>query len=448
MELTQGSTHPEAHRRRSPSSASCPGRHYAQGFITMVLRCPRFAGDPVLEACLAGTHRMFRPEQGLAVKRVQAALIALGRPVGPAGDDGFFGPDTGAAVSAYKDAKGLSPDDPVVGKGTMGALDDDLFVDPPTLDPAFKEFSPFVVDRRLEPFAGLELAVLIDTPLNSWRHMLGRFTLDALNSSTLLGIVAMSRSLDLRDRFLAAAAPTQPNGTSAADFFDDALITDDAVGRTVTFQARDGTRQAFVLIKDDVILGRQFIVRTTTGGRARVSLQGVLVHELTHVRNRSAEVRLLQTPDTDGGTYVDTALAQARSATGRPTAQVLDSFVGEICARHVHWIVVQEAAGNPFAPRFLPPGKLAEAVRFYAQEVTGLFDSNGYLTGIVNQGRATLLQQLSLWLQRCREFSLTDDPDESARTDTLFADTADACARGTVDTQADGLFPLPADFTE
>ena len=99
----------------------------------MPLRGPRFAGDPVLEECFAGRHRMLEPEQGLPVKRVQAALLELGRPVGTAGADGIFGRDTGQAVVAYKQSKGLVPDDPVVGPGTVAALDDDLFVDPPSL---------------------------------------------------------------------------------------------------------------------------------------------------------------------------------------------------------------------------------------------------------------------------------------------------------------------------
>ena len=60
----------------------------------MPLRSPRFAGDPVLEACLAGQHRMLQDESGLAVMRVQAALLDLGRSVGSAGADGIFGPDT------------------------------------------------------------------------------------------------------------------------------------------------------------------------------------------------------------------------------------------------------------------------------------------------------------------------------------------------------------------
>jgi hypothetical protein len=75
----------------------------------MSLRGPRFSGDPILEQCFNGAHRMFAPETGIAVMRVQSALVELGLPVGPRGTDGIFGDDTGAAVTAYKTRKGLMP---------------------------------------------------------------------------------------------------------------------------------------------------------------------------------------------------------------------------------------------------------------------------------------------------------------------------------------------------
>ena len=53
------------------------------------LRSPRFAGLEVLEACLAGGHRILRPETGVAVQRVQQALIDLGFAI-PSGATGNF----------------------------------------------------------------------------------------------------------------------------------------------------------------------------------------------------------------------------------------------------------------------------------------------------------------------------------------------------------------------
>ena len=89
----------------------------------MPLTNPRFAGDPVLEACLAGEHRMMAPETGPAVAKVQQALIDLGFPLPVHGADSTFSEETGAAVTAYKIDRQIFPNDPVVGPKTMARLD-------------------------------------------------------------------------------------------------------------------------------------------------------------------------------------------------------------------------------------------------------------------------------------------------------------------------------------
>lgn len=417
------------------------------------LRGPRFSGDPVLEECLAGRHRMLASEDGLPVKRVQAALIELDFPVGPRGTDGVFGGDTGAAVTRYKTHKGLVPNDPVVGPGTSKALDDDLFVDPPTLDPAFAEFSAFVVAHRLEPFAALELRAMIGAPLDSWRHMIGRFALVSLSSARLLGIVAQSRAVGLRDAFLAAADPTQLGGVTADELFDDAIIGGDALASTVTFQA-GGEPRSFVVIRDDVILGRAVVVRSTDGTRAPATLQGVLVHELTHVRNRANSQALVATSDDDIDVYADTALARARSAASGRTSDVLDSFVAEMVARHVHWIIQKEEAGTPgnLAILALQADQLVGAVTFYFVEVGAIYDSNGYGAAISAQGDAVRLRQLELWLRICARQSFSDDPAQDEQSTLVFEAAAQHCADLIANPSFelpvdDGLVPLPADFS-
>jgi hypothetical protein len=395
---------------------------------------------------------MMAPEKGVPVKRVQAALIELGRSVGPAGADGIFGKDTGTAVSAYKAAKGLSPTDPVVGAGTSKALDDDLFFNPPTLDPAFAEFSPLVMDHRVEPFVALELAALVGAPLNSWRHMLGRFALDALNSGELLGIVIRSRAIQLRDRYLQVADAVQPSGETAEVLFDDGIVAADDVARTITFHA-GGSPRSFILIGDDVVLGRAFITRIANGTRAPVTLLGTIVHELTHARNVAGSLALRQTADTDVNAYADTALAQARSAAQGPTANVLQAFVAEMVARHVHWIVLQELAGTPggLALSSLPSEELAAAVLFYFVEFPLVFDSNGYGAGINAQGDAVRFRQLELWLNLCAAQSFSDDAAADQQATQLFLDAAGFCADQIANPvlefpEENGLFPLPADF--
>ncbi len=92
------------------------------------LRSLRFAGDPILEACLAGNHRMREPEESDAVGKVQQALLDLGYSLPVHGADGRFGSETGAAVVAFKRDHDLHPTDPVVGPGTTRALDE-MFAD-------------------------------------------------------------------------------------------------------------------------------------------------------------------------------------------------------------------------------------------------------------------------------------------------------------------------------
>jgi hypothetical protein len=408
--------------------------------------------DPVLEECFAGRHRMMAPEDGLPVKRVQSALIELGRSVGPAGDDGVFGDDTGTAVTAYKTDKGLSPNDPVVGPGTSKALDDDLFVDPPELDPAFGEFAPFVVKHLLEPFVARELIAMLRAPLDSWRHMMATFTLNSLNSGLLLGIVAQSRGIDLREPFLAVANPTQPNGDTADFQFDQDIIPEPrAHGVTVTFRAGNDDR-AFMLIADQVILGRAHIFRRS-GGQAPSTLIGTLMHELMHVRNLTASALLDQTPDSDADSFADTQLAAMRSADGgAPTAVGMRGYVEEFVARHLEWIVLQELAGTPgtIAIRGLQPDQLAAAANFYFVEVPDTYDVNDYGKLLTAEGDDFRFRQIALWLRKCASFSFSDDPDADNQATLLFNAAADLIAARNDDSpplpDPNGVFPLPADF--
>jgi hypothetical protein len=417
----------------------------------MPLKGPRFAGDPVLEACFDGKHRMHAPEEGLAVKRVQAALIELGHSVGPAGEDGIFGSETGNAVIAYKTLMGLDPPDAVVGAGTAKALDDDLFFEPPELDPKFAEFSPFVVARRLEPFVALELAAHMLAPFGTWRRMLALFALAGLSSGRLLGIVAASRLEDLRAPYLGTAAAVQAGGLSAEDHFNQQTAPPRALGQTISFTAATGDLRSLILIRDDVILGRAVTIFAATGERAPESVRSVLSHELTHARNAAAAQALESTLDSDTAAYADTALAQAQTAAAGPTALVFSSFVDEICARHVEWNVAKEAEGNTGAIPALRPDQLAQAAILYFVREGFLFQDNGYIAGINAQGDASRLPQLDLWLRRCATFSFTDDPGEEARTQLLFVGAAFACgdqvAHPLVEIpEALGLWPLPQDF--
>lgn len=88
----------------------------------MALKSSRFAGEPTLEACLAGRATLRMGAKGEPVKRIQRALADLGFPLPLSGVDGIFGPETQRAVIAFQ-KKRTKLVDGVVGKETMGALD-------------------------------------------------------------------------------------------------------------------------------------------------------------------------------------------------------------------------------------------------------------------------------------------------------------------------------------
>jgi hypothetical protein len=82
-----------------------------------------FANNADLELIAAGGRRMFAPEVSNSVALVQIALVAIGFPLKAAGIDDSFGQETGVAVVNFKTDRGLFPNDPVVGPGTIRRLD-------------------------------------------------------------------------------------------------------------------------------------------------------------------------------------------------------------------------------------------------------------------------------------------------------------------------------------
>ena len=103
-------------------------------------------------------------------------------------------------------------------------------------------------------------------------------------SGQMLGITANSRAIDLREPFLAAADPVQ-DGNPVDQFIDDAIIAERAHGVTVEFTV-NGEPRSFILINDEVILGRAATSLAGSALRAPETLLGTVVHEFTHARNR------------------------------------------------------------------------------------------------------------------------------------------------------------------
>ena len=406
----------------------------------MAMRSARLSGDSVLNKCHAGTHRMLDPEQNLSVMRVQEGLKTLGFFGGRL--DGFFGPVTGAAVTDFKEKHGLAPTDPVVGPGTSGTLDDELFFDPPSLDPAFGEVAGFVARHVVEPFMGFTLAPLIDAPLNSQRRDVGSFMLSALNSGFLLGIVAASRASDLLgdDRI-----PPDVKAALAA--------LGPAAGQARPFVGTDGREHEIVVIDDLTVRGQRVLVHHPTGRKHRVDLLEVLCHELTHVRNGGLNLEFTPMFDTD--TFLDSALAQRRAdETGHHTARVFNQFVSEMNARHTSWIIQRERAGDPFALRFLQPAQITEAAHFYFAETDPvfMFDDNGYMLALRDRGPAAIFPQIAMWLRRAATMTFSGNPELQQLSTQVFRDAADfadsiALNPGLPRPVGDGLFPLLKDMT-
>jgi peptidoglycan hydrolase-like protein with peptidoglycan-binding domain len=101
-----------------------------QAAPSMALTSRRFAGIPELEACAVDdSAHLLLGSLGPHVALVQQALIDLGEQI-ESGASGDYGPDTEAAVTAYKTERQLlnfaGQIDPIVGKKTMAALDAEI----------------------------------------------------------------------------------------------------------------------------------------------------------------------------------------------------------------------------------------------------------------------------------------------------------------------------------
>jgi len=96
----------------------------------MALISRRFAGIPELEACAVDdSAHLLSGSQGPHVALVQQALIDLGEQI-ESGATGNYGPDTEAAVTAYKTERQIlnfaGQIDPIVGRKTIAALDTEI----------------------------------------------------------------------------------------------------------------------------------------------------------------------------------------------------------------------------------------------------------------------------------------------------------------------------------
>ena len=107
-----------------PTTTAC------QAAPSVALVSRRFAGVPELEACAVDdAAHLLSGSRGPHVGLVQRALIDLGEEI-ESGASGSYGPDTEAAVTAYKTERQIlnfaGQIDPIVGKKTIATLDAEI----------------------------------------------------------------------------------------------------------------------------------------------------------------------------------------------------------------------------------------------------------------------------------------------------------------------------------
>ena len=393
----------------------------------MPLRSARLTGDPFLESRLNGTDRIFSGRDGLTVMRLQSALLDVGLSVGPAGTDGIFGSDTGAAVTTFKTGHGSCRTtrwwDRAQPKPWMTTCS--------STRPVSTQYSGSSVRRWL-------IIGWSSSSPASWSPCCRpRWT----RGVTCSGASPQTRSnradpghhgqqpgIDLREPFLAVADPVQ-DGKPAEQFIDDAIIAERAHGVTVEFNVNSEPR-SFILINDEVILGRAATSLSGSPRRAPETLLGTAGPRVDPRAQPRPVGRAPEYADTDTEVFVDPALAQTRTAlTGIPTAVGLQSFVEEVVARHVHWIVLQELAGTPgsIAVLQLGAGSLAAAAHFYFFERRRTWDVNDYGQGVFAQGNAAKFAQLAAFLRRCAAQSFSTDFDADNASTQAFLSAAQFC---------------------
>ncbi len=110
----------------------------------VTLTSPRFAGEPTLEECFAGTRKLKTGDKGEPVARIQQALLDLNVPVSEYGADGKFGPETTQAVVTFRSGQKLTPITGQVDDKVMQRLDQ-LFPPKPAAPP----------DKRVDDIAAM-----------------------------------------------------------------------------------------------------------------------------------------------------------------------------------------------------------------------------------------------------------------------------------------------------
>ena len=162
-----------------------------------------------------------RGAEGAHVREVQNALIDVGYSI-PDGGTGFFGDQTSAAVVQFKTDQQLTPNDAVVGVGTITALDN-LWAMPfadrdEFLQGQVRPIPEFNFTRRNELDRLLSAQQFTFSPLSAWLP-------DAFQSALLMGITAL---LDPGGSPAGSLTPSATWGASPLDLYHCHVVIDKA----------------------------------------------------------------------------------------------------------------------------------------------------------------------------------------------------------------------------
>jgi peptidoglycan hydrolase-like protein with peptidoglycan-binding domain len=387
----------------------------------MPLSTPRFAGDSTLNACLAGTHRMQQGEPDhAAVQKIQRALVDLGylKSYGTGTIDGIYGPLTDAAVAKYKDQRNIRPSDGVVGPQTMARLDTEF----PTRAQDTGVFAALVATNRIDADIADLLNEFQGFPASSFALQMSNFALQELNNNNLVGIVRAANAANLLGQ-------VEPGNRQELN----AIV---AAGGTIPFNAESPRINDAGRLRGFTIVSNDLLNESAPGHEMHAFAQLVLVHELTHFRNRVIGTQLFNETIV-AAQYVDLATAQALQAAavaaGNPnqfTTNTRRLYVEENACRHVAWNVWRDIVlkTSLVIQTNLATGQLFHSAFDFAKDgvsPSGAYFDNTYMSQLLASSPTDFNRQVGIWFDTVRSLDFIDDATKNQDVkDTIAGDVA------------------------
>ncbi len=361
--------------------------------------------------------------QGPEVRRLQRRLNLHGANLV---EDGAYGPATFHAVKQFQSTHNIQATG-IVRQGTWTELNKEPITaidqgKPIDRDPAELPLSDLPVGK----FAGAVSAGFMDHDiaalLNDVQNTVPRggfalsavnYALEQLNNGEMIGLVSASRIGTLRQRtpftFHSTIADVEKNG----------VVVNGIVRKAMQITRVINGEQRGMIVVNDVDLAEARAAGTT---EARRLMQQVLLHEITHQRNREEVQVNLTTPITPEE-YVDVpeALRLQEFGKPRPTTQIRAGVIEELTAQHIEFLVKQErieAEGG--IPDPLLPGEFFNAAVDFAKNNKDRIGDNGYLAKLIETDEALFRKQIAIWMRNLNIRDFHSDPLKNALKRSFF----------------------------